>query len=105
VIWDLEAHPTPYPGPAIGMADADPTSRAVIHDAVGSALGVWLVRWRCFRSRALFRLRIEGIAIGRCHDERTDVMSGTFTPEQAGDAAVDLRGAGADPAGAVTATQ
>ena len=32
-------------------------------------------------------------------------MSGTFTPEQAGDEAVDLRGAGADPAGAVTATQ
>ena len=43
--------------------------------------------------------------MGRCDDERTDVMSGTFTPEQAGDEAVDLRGAGADPAGAVTATR
>ena len=32
-------------------------------------------------------------------------MSGTFTLEQAGDAAVDLRGAGADPTGAVTAAQ
>jgi hypothetical protein len=43
--------------------------------------------------------------MGRCHDEGTDVVSGTFTPEQAGDEAVDLRGVGADPAGAVTATQ
>ncbi len=40
--------------------------------------------------------------MGRCHDERTDVMSGTLTPEQAGDEAVDLRGAGAEPAGAGT---
>lgn len=43
--------------------------------------------------------------MGRCDDERTGVMSGTFTPAQAGDEAVDLCGAGADPAGAVTATQ
>lgn len=42
--------------------------------------------------------------MGRCHDERTDVMSGTFTPAQAGDEAVDLRGEGAEPTGAVTAT-
>jgi hypothetical protein len=32
-------------------------------------------------------------------------MSGTFTPEQAGDEAIDLRGAGAEPTGGVTATQ
>jgi len=31
-------------------------------------------------------------------------MSGTFTSAQAGDEAVDLRGAGAEPTGAVTAT-
>jgi hypothetical protein len=43
--------------------------------------------------------------MGWCHYERTDVMSGTFTPEQAGDEAVDLRGAGAEPAAAVTETQ
>jgi hypothetical protein len=43
--------------------------------------------------------------MGRCHDERTDVMSGTVTPEQSGDEAVDLREAGADPAEAVTGTQ
>ena len=42
--------------------------------------------------------------MGRCHDERTDVMSGTFTPAQAGDEAVDLRGEGAEPTGVVTAT-
>jgi hypothetical protein len=43
--------------------------------------------------------------MGWCHDERTDVMSGTFTPEQVGDEAVDLRGADTEPAGAVPATQ
>jgi hypothetical protein len=43
--------------------------------------------------------------MGRCHDERTDVMSGTFTPKQAGDEAEDLREAGAEPTDAVTATQ
>jgi len=41
--------------------------------------------------------------MGRCHDERTDVMSGTFTPAQAGDEAVDLRGDGAEPTDVVTA--
>jgi len=41
--------------------------------------------------------------MGWCHDERTDVMSGTFTPEQVDDEAVDLRRA--EPAGAVTDTQ
>jgi hypothetical protein len=43
--------------------------------------------------------------MSRCHDERTDLMSGTFTPEQTGDEAVDLRGAGVEQADAVTATQ
>ena len=42
--------------------------------------------------------------MGWCHYERTDVMSGTFTPEQAGDEAVDLLGADAATAGAVTET-
>jgi len=42
--------------------------------------------------------------MGRCDDERTDVMSGTFTPEQASHEAADPRGAGAEPAHAVTAT-
>ena len=32
-------------------------------------------------------------------------MSGTFTPEQAGDEAVDLRGVGAEAAGTATATE
>ncbi len=43
--------------------------------------------------------------MGRRRDEKTDAMSGTFTPEQAGDEAVDLRGAGEEPADGVTATQ
>ena len=43
--------------------------------------------------------------MSRCRDERTDIMSGTFTSEQAGDEAVDLRGVGAEPVGAMTATQ
>jgi hypothetical protein len=43
--------------------------------------------------------------MGWCHDERTDVVPGTFTPEQAAQDEVDLRGVGAEPADAVTATQ
>jgi hypothetical protein len=43
--------------------------------------------------------------MGWCRDERTDVMSGTFTPEQAGDEAADLRESGAEHADAVTASQ
>lgn len=40
--------------------------------------------------------------MGRCHDERTNAMSGTFTSAQAGDEAADLRGADAESAGAAT---
>ena len=43
--------------------------------------------------------------MGRCHDERTDVMPGTFTSAQAGAEVVDLRAAGVEPTGAETAPQ
>ncbi len=43
--------------------------------------------------------------MGRCHNERNDGMSGTFTPEQADGEAADLRGLDAGPAGSETATE